>query len=57
MLRGHVAGQHGGRRRVLSAINAKVAWLHGLCIRLGLLAYVTGHTPRDSSGPSPERKA
>jgi hypothetical protein len=56
MPRGHVAGQRGGRRHVPSAIKAKVAWLYGLCIRLGLLAYVTGHTPRGSSGPLPERK-
>jgi hypothetical protein len=57
MPRGHVARQRGGRRRVLSAINAKVVWLYGPCIRLGLLAYVTGHTPRGSSGPSLEREA
>jgi hypothetical protein len=57
MPRGHVAHQHGGRRCVLSAINAKAAWLYGPCIRLGLLAYVTGHMPRGSSGPSPEREA
>jgi hypothetical protein len=56
MPRGHVAGQRGGRRRVFSAINAKVAWLYGLCIMLGMLAYVMGHTPRGSSGPSLERK-
>jgi hypothetical protein len=57
MPRGQVAGQRGGRRRVPSAIKAKVAWLYGLCIRFDLLAYVTGHTPRGSSGPSLERKA
>jgi hypothetical protein len=50
MLRGHIARQRGGRRRVLSAINAKAAWLYGPCVRLGPLAYVTGHKPRDSSG-------
>jgi hypothetical protein len=57
MPRGHVALLRGGKRRVLSAIIAKVAWLYGPCIRLDLLAYVMGHTPRGSSGPSPEREA
>jgi hypothetical protein len=57
MPRGHVARQYGGRWRVLSAINAKAAWLYGPCFGLDLLAYVTGHTLRGSSGPSPEREA
>jgi hypothetical protein len=30
MPRGHVARQRGGRQRVLSAINAKTAWLYVL---------------------------
>jgi hypothetical protein len=54
MLGGRVARQRGGRRRVLSAINAEAAWLYGPYVRLGPLAYVTGHKPRDSSR---ERKA
>jgi hypothetical protein len=57
MLRGHVARQRGGRRRVLSAINARVARLYGPYVRLGPLAYVTGHKPRGSSGSPPERGA
>jgi hypothetical protein len=55
MLRGHVARQRGGRCRVLSAINAKVARLYGPYVRLSPLAYVTGHKPRSSSGSPPER--
>jgi hypothetical protein len=57
MLRGHVARQHGGRRFVLSAINAEATRLYGPYVRLGLLAYVTGHKPRGSSGSLPEREA
>jgi hypothetical protein len=57
MLRGHVVRQHGGKRRVLSTINAEAAWLWGPYVRLGPLAYVTGHKPRDSSGSPPEQGA
>jgi hypothetical protein len=57
MLRGHVARQRGGRRRVLSVINAEAARLYGPYVRLGPLAYVTGHKPRGSSGSPPERGA
>jgi hypothetical protein len=53
MPRGHIARQHGGRRRVLSAINAEAARLYGPYTRLGPLAYVTGHKPRGSSGSLP----
>jgi hypothetical protein len=57
MLRGHVAHQRGGRQRVLSAINARAARLYGPYVRLGPLAYVTGHKPRASSGSLPKRGA
>jgi hypothetical protein len=57
MPRGHIARQRGGRRRVLSAINAEAARLYGHYARLGPLAYVTGHKPRSSSGSSPGREA
>jgi hypothetical protein len=57
MLRGHVARHHGGRRRVLSAINAEAARLYVPYTRLDLLAYVTGHKPRGSSGCPPRREA
>jgi hypothetical protein len=57
MLRGRVARQHGGRRRVLSAINAKTAQPYMPYIRLGPLASVTGHKPRGRSRSSPERGA
>jgi hypothetical protein len=57
MLRGHVARQRGGRRRILSAINAETAHLYGPYVRLGPLAYVTGLNPRGSSGSPPERGA
>jgi hypothetical protein len=57
MLRGHVARQRGGRRRVLSAINAEAARLYGPYVRFGLLACVMGHKPRGSSGSPPEREA
>jgi hypothetical protein len=43
MSRGLVACLRGGRRRVLSAINAEAARLYGPYVRLALLAYVTGH--------------
>jgi hypothetical protein len=49
MLRGHVARQHGGRRRVLFAINAEAARRYGPHVRPSPLAYVTGH--RVSTGP------
>jgi hypothetical protein len=57
MLRGRVARQRGGRRRVLSAINAKTAQLYGPYVRLGPLAYVTGHKPRGRGGSPHERGA
>jgi hypothetical protein len=57
MLRGHVARQRGGRRRVLSAINAEAARHYGPYVRPSPLAYVTGHGPRGSSGSLPERGA
>jgi hypothetical protein len=55
MLRGRVARQRGGRRRVLSTINATTAQRYGPCVRLGLLAYVTGHKSRARDGSPPER--
>jgi hypothetical protein len=57
MMRGRVARQRGGRQRVLSAINAKIARLYGPYVRLGPLAYVTSHKPRGSSGSPPDRGA
>jgi hypothetical protein len=57
MLRGHVAHQRGGRRRVLSVINAEAAQIYGPYVRLGPLAYVAGHKPCGSSGFPPEREA
>jgi hypothetical protein len=57
MLRGHVTRQCGGRRHVLSAINAEAARLYGPYVRLGPLAYVTSLKPRGSSGSPPERGA
>jgi hypothetical protein len=57
MLRGCVARQRGGRRRVLSAINAKTAQSYGPYVRLGPLAYVTSYKPRGRSGSPPERGA
>jgi hypothetical protein len=57
MLRGRVACQRGGRRHVLSAINAKTTQPHEPFVRLGLLAYVTGHKPRGCGGFLPERGA
>jgi hypothetical protein len=57
MLRGHVARQRGGRRRVLFAINAEVARLYGPYVRLSPLAYVTSLKPHGSSGSPPERGA
>jgi hypothetical protein len=53
MSRGLVACQRGGRRRVLSAINAEVEQLHGPYVRLGPLAYVTGLKPSGSRGAPP----
>jgi hypothetical protein len=55
MLRGCVARQRGGRRRVLSAINATNAQSYGPCVRLSPLAYVTGHKSRGRGGSPPER--
>jgi hypothetical protein len=57
MLRGRVTRQHGGRWRVLSAINAKAAQLYEPYVRLGPLAYVTSHKPHDRGGFPPERGA
>jgi hypothetical protein len=57
MPRGHVACQHGVRRRTLSAINAEAARLYGPYVRLDPLAYVTGHKPNGSSGSLLEREA
>jgi hypothetical protein len=54
MLRGRVARQRCGRRRVLSAINAKAAQPYGPYIRLDPLAFVMGHKPHDRDGFSPE---
>jgi hypothetical protein len=56
MSRGLVACQRGGRRRVLSAINAEVERLYGPYVRLGSLAYVTGFKPSGSSGTPPEQE-
>jgi hypothetical protein len=52
---GHVARQRGGKRRVLSAINAEAARRHGPYVRHSPLAYITGHKPRGSNGSLPER--
>jgi hypothetical protein len=57
MLRGRIARQRGGRRCILSAINAEAARLYGPYVRLSPLAYVTGHKPRGNSGSPPEREA
>jgi hypothetical protein len=57
MLRGHIICQHGGRRRVLSVLNAETARLYGPYVRLRPLAYVTGHKPRGSSGSPPKQGA
>jgi hypothetical protein len=53
MLRGRVARQRGGRRRVLSVINAKIAQPYGPYVRLGPLAYVTSLKPRGRGGSPP----
>jgi hypothetical protein len=57
MLRVCVACQRGGRRRVLSAINAKTIQPHGPYVRLDPLAYVTSHKPHGRGGFLPERRA
>jgi hypothetical protein len=57
MLRGHVARQRDGRRRILSIINAEAARHYGSYVRHNPLAYVTGHKPRNSNGSLPERGA
>jgi hypothetical protein len=57
MPRGLVARLRSGRRRVLSAINAKAPRLYRPYVRLGPLAYVTGHKPCGSRGTPPEREA
>jgi hypothetical protein len=46
MLRGHVACQRSGRRRVFSSINAGAAWLF---VTVGPVAYVMGHKQRVSA--------
>jgi hypothetical protein len=46
MLRGHVARQRSGRRRVLSSINVGAARLH---VRFGPVAYVISHRQRVSA--------
>jgi hypothetical protein len=46
MLRGHVARQRSGRRRVFSLINAGAARLF---VRVGPVAYVMGHEQRVSA--------
>jgi hypothetical protein len=43
MLRGHVARQRSGRRRILSSINAGATCPY---IRLGPMTYVMGHKQR-----------
>jgi hypothetical protein len=53
MSRGLVTCQRGGRRRVLSVINAEVERLLGPYVRLGPLAYVTGLKSSGSSGAPP----
>jgi hypothetical protein len=35
----------------------KCKWMYGPCVRLGPLAYVTGHKPCGSSGPLPKWEA
>jgi hypothetical protein len=57
MLRGPVARQCGGRRRVLSVINAEATRRYGPYVRHNPLAYVTGHKPRNSSGSLSEQGA
>jgi hypothetical protein len=49
MLRGHVARQRGGRRRVLSAMNAEAARRYGPYVRHNPSAYVMGHKPRSTA--------
>ena len=48
-----------GRMLILhtGAINAKTTQPHGPFVRLGTLAYVTGHKPRGRDGFPPERGA
>jgi hypothetical protein len=57
MLRGCVVRRRGGRRRVLSAINAKTAQLYGPYVRLGPLGYVTSHAAAAGFRLSGERTA
>jgi hypothetical protein len=57
MPRGHIVRRLGGRRRVLSAINAETARPQRPDVRLRRSAYVTSHKPRGSSGSLPERGA
>jgi hypothetical protein len=57
MLRGRVTRQRGGRRRVLSTINARTTQPHGPFVRLDPLAYVTGHKLHGRGGFLPEQGA
>jgi hypothetical protein len=57
MSRGHIIRRLGGRRRVLSAINAKTARPQWPDVRLRRSAYVMSHKPRGSSGSLSERGA
>ena len=50
MPRGHIIRRLGGRRRVLSAINAETARPQWPDVRLRRSAYVMSHKPRGSSG-------
>jgi hypothetical protein len=57
MPRGHIVCWLGGRRRVLSAINAETTRLQWPDVRLHLLSYVMFHKPCGSNGSLPERGA
>jgi hypothetical protein len=54
---GHIVRRLGGRRCVLSAINAETARPQWPDVRLRLSAYVMSHKPRDSSGSLSEQGA
>jgi hypothetical protein len=54
---GHIIRRLGGRRRVLSAINAETARPQWPDVRLRRSAYVMSHKPRGSSGSLSERGA
>jgi hypothetical protein len=57
MPRGHIVRRLGGRRRVLSAINAETARPQWPDVRLRRSAYVMSHKPRGSSGSLSKRGA